>query len=74
MITQSDLVKAHNHKNTPDGNPLINTVYAGVTGWPAVSSGATSNGAVMVKAESESSGGIESRPKNTSIRIWKRTA
>lgn len=85
MITQGDQNKSHSH-NVTDSGHTHNSVSAAYTTYTVASGqdygGAWVGGSSAYQATTSektgisinSNGGIESRPINTSLRIWKRTA
>lgn len=89
MITQGDLNKSHNHTITDNGhshNFSLGYEYSSsIGGYPVGANIAVGSSSLSMSASKgtsinstgiklAASGDVESRPVNTSIRIWKRTA
>lgn len=89
LITQGDLNKSHNHTITDNGhshNFSLGYEYSSnIGGYPVGANIAVGSSSLSMSASKgtsinstgiklAASGGVESRPVNTSIRIWKRTA
>ena len=89
LITQGDLNQSHNHTITDNGHrhtiSLGYEYYSTIGSYPPGANIAVGSNSLSMSASNQTSvnttgiklatsGGVESRPVNTSIRIWKRTA